>query len=143
MQTSIFKADCLFVYGTLMPGSGHPMALRLAADSVTVGAATIGGLLYDLGHYPGAVPSSDPEARVHGVLLRLRDPQATLRWLDDYEGCGDDDAEPHAYQRVIAQARLESGQETDAWIYFYRWPLGDARHLGSGRYTAFRLPASS
>jgi gamma-glutamylcyclotransferase (GGCT)/AIG2-like uncharacterized protein YtfP len=134
MQASGLRTDCLFVYGTLMPGSDHPMALRLVAESASLGAATMSGRLYDLGDYPGAVSSSNLLDRVYGILVRLSDPATSLRWLDAYEGCGEDDAEPHAYQRVIASACLASGQETDAWIYYYRWPLGDARHLGNGRY---------
>jgi gamma-glutamylcyclotransferase (GGCT)/AIG2-like uncharacterized protein YtfP len=134
MRAGVLETECLFVYGTLMPGFRHPMALRLAAESTIIAPATIGGRLYDLGDYPAAVPSSEAAERVHGVLLRLHDPAASLHWLDDYEGCGKNDVEPHAYQRVIAQARLECGQESYAWIYYYRWPLGDALHLAGGRY---------
>jgi gamma-glutamylcyclotransferase (GGCT)/AIG2-like uncharacterized protein YtfP len=134
MRTGGLGTDCLFVYGTLMPASGHPMALRLASESALLGAATMSGRLYDLGDYPGAVPSADPADRVHGMAVRLRNPATSLRWLDAYEGCGDDDAEPHAYQRVIASALLKSGQAIDAWIYYYRWPLSAARHLRNGCY---------
>jgi gamma-glutamylcyclotransferase (GGCT)/AIG2-like uncharacterized protein YtfP len=160
------QTDRLFTYGTLMPGSGHPMALRLKAECIVLGAASVCGLLYDLGDYPGLVPSQDAGRRVHGMLLRLRDPRSSLRWLDAYEGCGKDDAEPHAYERVIASVRLEpvagrglptetnarqgapamiddrseytqaaaSAAEMSAWIYYYRWPPGDALLIESGRY---------
>lgn len=114
------------------------MALRLAAESAPLGAATVNGRLYDLGRYPGAVPSAEAGDRVRGVVVRLRDPAMSLRWLDDYEGCGDDDPEPRAYQRVIASASLELGQETDAWIYHYRWPLGEARHIENGCYATYK-----
>jgi gamma-glutamylcyclotransferase (GGCT)/AIG2-like uncharacterized protein YtfP len=134
MRTGGLGTDCLFVYGTLTPVSSHPMALRLASESASLGPATMSGRLYDLGDYPGAAPSADPADRVHGMAVRLRDPAESLRWLDAYEGCGEGDAEPHAYQRVIASALLKSGQAIDAWIYYYRWPLGSARHLPSGCY---------
>lgn len=141
MQGGGPKTDCLFVYGTLMPALSHPMALRLASESRFLGAATVRGRLYDLGDYPGAVPSADPADRVHGALFRLSDPARSLRWLDAYEGCGEDDAEPHAYQRVITSAFLECGQTTDAWIYYYRWPFGEASLLRDGRYAGpKRLP---
>ena len=64
------------------------------------------------------------------------DPARSLRWLDAYEGCGEDDAEPHAYQRVITSVFLKCGQTIDAWIYYYRWPLGEARLLWDGRFAA-------
>jgi gamma-glutamylcyclotransferase (GGCT)/AIG2-like uncharacterized protein YtfP len=134
MRTGSLATDCLFVYGTLMPASSHPTALRLARESASLGPASMSGRLYDLGDYPGAVPSADPADRVHGIALRLHDPARSLRWLDAYEGCGDRDAEPHAYQRVIASALLKSGQAIDAWIYYYRWPLGAACHLRNGCY---------
>jgi len=126
--------DCLFTYGSLMSASGHPMALRLQAEARSLGAATIFARLYDLGSYPGAVGSPDPQDRVHGEMLQLAKPNETFGWLDDYEGCGRDDKEPHAYQRVITPAWLESGQHIDAWVYYYQWPIAEALHLRDGRY---------
>lgn len=61
----------LFVYGSLLRGSRHPMARRLALESRKLGPATVTGRLYDLGFYPGAVPSANPQELVHGELLML------------------------------------------------------------------------
>jgi gamma-glutamylcyclotransferase (GGCT)/AIG2-like uncharacterized protein YtfP len=126
--------DCLFVYGTLMSRSRHPMAMRLAAESASLGAATICGQLYSLGAYPGARPSGDPRDRVHGDVLKLRRPQHSFRWTDAYEGCGEDAPEPHGFKRVIVTARLMTGRHVDTWVYYYQGPLGNARRLRSGRY---------
>jgi len=112
------------------------MALRLAAESTSLGAATIAGRLYDLGPYPGAIPSDDPSERVHGELVRLHSPHRSLFWLDAYEGCGVMDPEPHAYRRVISPVRQQSGHRLDAWVYYYAWPLVKARYLPGGQYYA-------
>lgn len=134
MRASGQGAGCLFVYGTLMPASGHPMALRLAAQSTVIGLGTVAGRLYDLGRYPGVVLETAPGERVHGVALALHRPQHTLAWLDAYEGAGETDPEPQGYARVITAVQLTKGQKVAAWIYDYRGPLAFARRLASGRY---------
>ena len=124
----------LFVYGTLMPGSRHPMARRLEAQSAYLGPGWTSAKLYSLGWYPAAIPSSAPGSRVYGEVMRLHNPQATLSWLDAYEGCAPGQLEPHAYQRVIVPVMLNSGDKIDAWVYFYKLPIHSARHLPSGRF---------
>jgi hypothetical protein len=55
-------SDYLFVYGTLQPG----VAPREIADAVeelkVIGNATVRGVLYDLGEFPGAV--LNPESNI-------------------------------------------------------------------------------
>ena len=135
MQATDGESDCLFVYGTLMGQSRHPMAIRLAGESTPLGAATVCGRLYTLGAYPGLVPSSLPREKVYGAVLKLRQPSRSLRWLDAYEGCGEQDAEPHSFKRVIVRARLMAGRAVHSWIYLYQGPLDNARRLHSGRYS--------
>jgi gamma-glutamylcyclotransferase (GGCT)/AIG2-like uncharacterized protein YtfP len=134
MQAIRGASDCLFVYGTLMGQSRHPMALRLAAESTPLALATVRGHLYDLGSYPGLLPSDLPRDKVHGMVLRLRRPSHSLRWLDAYEGCGEQDAEPHSFKRVITGARLAAGRMVNCWIYTYQGPIDNARRVHSGRY---------
>lgn len=123
----------LFIYGTLMSGSGHPMAARLRGESHLVGAASVPGRLYDFGRYPGAVPAArEGGPRVHGQVVRLLDPGRALPWLDVYEGVG----EPDGFARVIVAARLADGQNLDAWMYSYHGALACAKYLRSGRYAS-------
>lgn len=136
--------DLLFVYGSLMRNTGHPMAHRLAGESRSLGGAAVTGRLYSLGRYPGAVPSPNPRDAVHGELLALRRPEKTFCWLDDYEGCGESDPEPHAYRRVIVPVRLIAGSRLRAWIYYYRGPLDLAKRIPSGRFHGrYAIPAAS
>ena len=126
--------NALFVYGTLMPASGHAMAKRLQGQSVYLGPGWIPGRLYSFGRYPGAVRSRAPGEGIHGDAVRLRNPSASLAWIDVYEGCGQRQPEPHAYERVIVPVTLNSGELLNAWVYFYKLPIGCARYLPDGRF---------
>ncbi len=110
------------VYGTLAMSSAHPMAARLRKQARWLGRAQVHGTIHQLAAYPGLV--LDPQATpVTGDLFELTDPDASFIWLDAYEGCGAQDAEPHEYQRLTTQVLTESGTTTPAWIYVYAWPL--------------------
>lgn len=126
--------DILFVYGTLMRTSGHPMALRLASQSILIGAGCISARLYQIGSYPGAVASDKAQDSVHGDVVKLLRPVFTLAWLDRYEGCGERAPELGAYERVIAPVRFATGGASHGWVYFYRLPVHRARRIPNGRY---------
>jgi gamma-glutamylcyclotransferase (GGCT)/AIG2-like uncharacterized protein YtfP len=128
----------LFVYGTLMRASGHPMAMRLGSQSLYLGPGRIAARLYNLGSYPGAVPSDKARDSVHGDVVKLLRPAATLAWLDKYEGCGAEAPEPQAYERVTAPVVLRAGESLNAWVYFYKMPVHRARHISHGCYLAGR-----
>ena len=72
-------------------------------------------------------------------MVRLSQPERSLTWLDAYEGCGESDTEPHAYQRVLAPVRLVTGGRLEAWMYYYRGALGTARLIRGGRYAMPRV----
>jgi gamma-glutamylcyclotransferase (GGCT)/AIG2-like uncharacterized protein YtfP len=58
-------SDYLFVYGTLRKEMNHPMYRALSRSAEWVGEANLQGRLYDLGKYPGAVPSK----RVSDIVI--------------------------------------------------------------------------
>jgi gamma-glutamylcyclotransferase (GGCT)/AIG2-like uncharacterized protein YtfP len=128
----------LFVYGTLMSGAqaelGTEQRLRLAAESDSLGPASLpAARLYDLGRYPGAVFSAVIDDIVHGEVVLLSDPQATLAWLDAYEGYvhGADDNE---YDRVVREVRLAGGETFAAWVYLLLAVPEHGREIASGRW---------
>ena len=127
--------DLLFVYGTLRRAASHPMH-RLLLPATFIGAGTFQGRLYDLGSYPGAVPSADPADRVHGEVYRLHDPVATLARLDHYEGCAETDAPPTEYIRAVADIALPAAGFVRAHLYLYQRPTDTLRRLASGDYLA-------
>lgn len=128
----------LFVYGTLMKGSGNPMAKRLHAESAYIGPARTPGRLYLLGYYPGLLLAESKADRVFGEVVKLRNPLRSLRWLDAYEGCGPDDPEPWMYERVIVPVTLRSGEILTAWTYVYTRTVERSRRLPAGRFVKNR-----
>ena len=133
----------LFVYGTLRRSGGHAMSEFLAARSRFVSAANAAGRLYDLGPYPGMAEPADAKERVRGEVYELHEPEATLAKLDRYEGCGPEDPQPRLYERVLASVTLDNGEEVRAWLYLYRGPLAQARHIPCGDYLLAGRPEAA
>ena len=142
----------LFVYGTLMrPAAaalmGGPERQRLWGESELIGAAKIRARLYDFGAYPGIVLASDSaDAVVHGELLRLASPAATLPWLDAYEMIVPGDEATSEYTRVVAEATVAGEPATiPAWVYITRrdirglTPIAGGRWGGGGSFSSPRV----
>jgi gamma-glutamylcyclotransferase (GGCT)/AIG2-like uncharacterized protein YtfP len=130
------QRPCLFVYGSLRKGSGHPMAAFLAAHARLLSAGSVAGRLYDLGPYPGMTAPLAPEDCVRGDVYELDDPETTLTVLDDYEGCGPTAPRPWLYERVLLRAVLDDGEARTVWVYLYCGPLDTAQRVLSGEYSA-------
>jgi gamma-glutamylcyclotransferase (GGCT)/AIG2-like uncharacterized protein YtfP len=123
--------DLLFVYGTLRQGLARGEASVLVHDLESIGAATVRGLLYDLGSYPGMVVG---DGVVHGDLLRVTDP-ARLTALDAYEECG---GSAPLFQRTVTTAHRQGGSVT-AWVYLYARPIADGTRIEHGDYALCRM----
>lgn len=126
-------SELLFVYGTLMRGSRHPMARELEAHATYLDDASYRGRLYRISTYPGMVESAAVEDQVFGEVFELRDP-AFLLMLDDYEGCGPDADQPAEYRRIMHAVTLDSGAQVKAWVYIYNWPVDESKRIVSGRF---------
>jgi gamma-glutamylcyclotransferase (GGCT)/AIG2-like uncharacterized protein YtfP len=129
----------LFVYGTLMSGArgelGAEQRLRLARESDSLGPASLHfARLYELGRYPGAAISDGEEDIVHGEVVLLADPDASLTWLDDYEGYVHGAGDSNEYDRLVSEVRLAGGETFDAWIYLLRRAPDASRRIDSGRW---------
>ncbi len=135
MNTSRTNPEAyLFVYGTLMRASSHPMARRLRAASRFVAQGSMPGRLYSLGRFPGIVEDPSGRSRVFGDVLQLVNPSRDFIWLDEYEGCGPDFPEPQIYKRKRLPVTLDSGRELCAWVYIYNWTVNRARMIPGGRF---------
>lgn len=124
----------VFVYGTLRKDSPNCMFQLLASNSKYLGRARVHGRLYDLGDYPGVVPSVGEWRWVYGEVHTLEDPSEVLFQLDEYEGCGPNDPMPHAFERTVCDAMLEDGMVLQVWIYVYRASVSGRQEIGSGDY---------
>jgi len=130
----MMRAEYLFVYGTLMTASGHPMARWLGERAQSIGEGSYAGRLYRVAHYPGLVPSTDPADRVVGELFHLREQDTLLAKLDDYEGCGPNAAKPTLYVRVLGEILRPDRTSVTAWVYHYNRPVSGLQPITSGRF---------
>ena len=131
---------CIFVYGTLRRELGLGLSQLLRSKGEFIGAATLQGRLYDVGHYPAAIPSEQSNDEVSGDVYRLAQPGPVLAILDEYEGCDPGATEPTQYRRILASVRLSSdGREIEAWFYAYNWPVDSLERIHGGDYVAYRL----
>jgi gamma-glutamylcyclotransferase (GGCT)/AIG2-like uncharacterized protein YtfP len=126
----------LFVYGTLRADLAHPMARVVGKHAKLVGRAYFGGKLFDLGGYPGAVPSPSASDRVAGELHRIEPGQAAalLAELDRYEGWDPERPGESEFVRVRARIEADSGERFEAWIYTYNRSTEDLARIASGDY---------
>lgn len=130
--------EYLFVYGTLRADVAHPMARVLGNHAKRVGRAYFRGRLFDLGKYPGAIPSASPTDRVVGELHRLEPGREAplLEELDRYEGWDPIRPRTSEFMRVRAEVDSETGDRIEAWIYIYNLPTERLERIASGDYRA-------
>jgi gamma-glutamylcyclotransferase (GGCT)/AIG2-like uncharacterized protein YtfP len=132
-------SDFIFLYGTLRRGFPETESQRRLALTRWVGRGAIHAALYDLGEYPGAVPSSSAEDRVHGEVHELA--ENGLAVLDGYEVRVTGSELGGRFIRARTEVELESGGRIEAWVYFYNRPLAGAPRIPSGDYVSHRKGA--
>ncbi len=126
--------EYLFVYGTLRKDSNTAIHQLLAQYADCIGTASYQGRLYQVAHYPGAVPSEKPDHQTKGEVYALLEPGQILPKLDEYEECGPDFAEPTEYIRKKKEVVLSSGQTLMAWIYIYNRSTDNLPEIISGDF---------
>jgi gamma-glutamylcyclotransferase (GGCT)/AIG2-like uncharacterized protein YtfP len=123
----------LFVYGSLRSGFRSPAYEYISRYFHLVGNAKVKGKLFDLGSYPGAVPSTD-ESFILGELYEIND-QSQFTWaiaqLDDYEGVDPSEGEEKLYRRELVDAFVNN-ETTQAWIYWYNGDVTGKPLIASG-----------
>jgi gamma-glutamylcyclotransferase (GGCT)/AIG2-like uncharacterized protein YtfP len=125
-------SDYLFVYGTLRRRSGHPMAKYLAQRARFVSVATVVGLLYDLGRFPGMVEAPLTPSHVVGDVYQLGATEETLAELDRYENI--ESPLPSYFERGLAEAVLSDGRKMQVMVYWYRGAVDEKLRVTSGNY---------
>jgi gamma-glutamylcyclotransferase (GGCT)/AIG2-like uncharacterized protein YtfP len=123
----------LFVYGTLRNDARHSVAQHLSHGARLVGTGYIQAKLFDLGEYPGAVPSSSARDKVYGQIFEILE-ESLLTTLDDYEGCGPRDSVPFEFRREQIPIISRNSNVRNAWGYFYNWPVGKNPLIRTGDY---------
>ena len=126
-------SENVFFYGTLMSPFNRPGRQRITPNLRYAGRGTIKAALFDLGIYPGAVPTDD-QGVVWGEVYETQDTASVLAALDEIEGYRPNEPERSLYTRVLTEVTLETGSAAQAWAYFYNAPLGRAQRIASGDY---------
>lgn len=124
----------LFTYGTLQPDQVPDEIASAVAELRPVGKGSIGGVLYDLGEYPGAVIDRSSRKRILGTVFRLSSDEKVLRELDEYEGFNPSAPAESLFVRKLFPVRLATGRILPCWIYVYNRKTERARVLTSGRF---------
>jgi len=126
----------LFVYGTLRRGYAHRFAHWLEEKAHFVGPGRMRGRLYRIRSYVGLVPSKAGDEWVRGDVYHLKRPAEIYRVLDEYEGCGPNDAQPHEFGRTVLPVILESDRVQMASVYVYQRRIGGEQQILSGDFLA-------
>jgi gamma-glutamylcyclotransferase (GGCT)/AIG2-like uncharacterized protein YtfP len=128
----------LFVYGTLLPGCAPDEVAHAAAKLRLVGEATVAGKLYDLGHFPGAILSNDPQGRIAGLVFQLPNGDDILCALDEYEEYFPNAPEMCQFIRIQCNAQMKTGSALPCWIYVYVRDLTGVRRIEDGVWQGLR-----
>jgi len=131
------EPEHLFVYGTLRAACAGGMSTLLQPGTCSRGAARMRARLFDLGAYPGLVPTARPGRWVHGELHALTHPATVLQRLDRYEGCAVNDPEPHEFVRIAAEV-MQGNRPVPAWVYVYQGATAGCREISCGDYLRAR-----
>lgn len=130
--------NCLFVYGTLRKAQNGNLHPYLKNRAVFIDQASLPGKLYEVAHYPGAIPApANSQHLVYGEVYRLFQPSSVLSILDQYEECSSHFPEPHEYQRNPETVVLSNGKRLRAWVYWFRRPVSGLTQIASGDYFEF------
>lgn len=124
----------IFDYGTLRSAPAHQMSKVLEQYADLVGRGRLPGILYDVGHYPGAVRKSGTRAFILGDVYRLRDSDRALKILDRYEGWNEKKPESSEFRRSRVAVDMGAGKRIHAWIYLYNRPTTGLPRITSGDY---------
>lgn len=137
--------NCLFIYGSLLTGSGGKRLDRLLAKhGHPVAGGYVRARLYRLEGYPGAVPSSSKAHKVYGRVLRLRNFDNVIRVLDKYEAYTAGNPGRSEFRRARTSVVLiPSGKRLPAWIYFYNRSTKSKPRIATGDYASYRASQAS
>jgi gamma-glutamylcyclotransferase (GGCT)/AIG2-like uncharacterized protein YtfP len=127
-------SEYLFAYGTLQPGLAPKSMEQATAKLRAVGAGFVRGVLYDLGHYPGAIADAGAAGRISGTVMELPDDGDVLRALDEYEGFDPQSPDTSEFIRERQKVEMANGGTRMCWFYRYNGRTDAARVIQDGEW---------
>jgi len=126
----------LFLYGSLLGNIKEEKVEKMFKDNchfITKGF--ILGKLYDLGEYPGAIPTTNKDDKVFGKIFWVKHPRRTFRILDEYEEYFPKNPKKSLFIRCKTKAYLlPSENNIKCWTYFYNQKIDKEPQINSGNY---------
>jgi gamma-glutamylcyclotransferase (GGCT)/AIG2-like uncharacterized protein YtfP len=129
------RSERVFVYGTLRRGQALHGLMKEAGFQYR-GTGTIRARLYDLGEYPGAVPSGSNDDVVRGEIYLATEPERQISRIDEEEDFDSRRPARSLFLRRHATVRLSNGRRVRAWVYFLPREPAEARRIDSGNYAS-------
>lgn len=130
-QTAVHQ---IFVYGSLRSGFNSPAYEYISRYFQLVAPAKVQGLLYNMGEYPAAVPTSQDHFLIGELYAIKQEEEFTwaLEQLDEYEGINKSpDDSPVSFRRALVEVMTATGNAI-AWIYWYNGAVQDKPLIASG-----------
>ena len=127
------KEEFLFVYGTLRKGYGNELHKLIARNSEFIGLANYQGKMFNIGEYPGIVPSDDASDKVVGELYKLTNPLRLVKILDEYEEFYPENESESVFLRKDIQVEVD-GTNYATYGYLYNRPLDGLAQITSGDF---------
>lgn len=128
------REHIFFFYGSLMKGYG-PLGLVIDRSRWRrIGHGRIKSIMYDLGGYPGAIRTSEPNQFVYGEVYAIPDVNDVIPKLDEYEEFYPNDHNHSLFVREVAKVEMNDGKEINAMVYFYNREPRIAHRILSGRW---------
>jgi gamma-glutamylcyclotransferase (GGCT)/AIG2-like uncharacterized protein YtfP len=131
----------LFVYGTLRRGLPDLNGWQKKFGAKLIGQGSIRAGLYNLGKYPGALPSQSH--RTHGEVYRLENPATALKQIDRYEEYDEKEKDKSLYIRRPVTVTLRDGKTVVAWVYFYNGTIPKSKLIPGGRFKRRKIASST
>ncbi len=128
----------IFIYGTLHHSMGNRYSRFLERNAQYMGVATKKGKLFNIGRYPGAVKSHNPEDKIKGYLYSVEDIEHLLNTLDEYEGYDKSSPNQSLFKRERVLVEDKNNKKHLAWIYWYNKPTDEKKEIDRGDFLAFR-----
>ena len=126
----------LFIYGSLLE-TDNEFGRYLKQHAAFYSKGKFKGKLYNAGEYPGAVYQPDGTYYVYGSIVMLDNIEKALKYIDDYEGFGDDQLQPNLFIRKLLTVVTDS-KPVKCWVYLYNHPVIHLKQIHSGDYLSYK-----
>ena len=126
----------LFIYGSLLE-TGNEFGRYLKQHATIYKHGKFKGKLYDVGEYPGAIYLPDTDYKVHGIIIQLTNTDEALKYIDDYEGFGENQLQPNLFIRKLLTVQTADGN-VKCWVYLYNHHTVHLKQILSGDYLSYK-----